>query len=423
MNKKKITKKQQQIKLTLNGIPEGKFNLDQLVEEIGLEVQALATSAGVIIMEQIMQAEKFTLLGTPYSRTTEHRPWGEQQGYGVLNGQKVSLRHPRIRTKAGQEVPLESYRRFQQTGSRTQAIYEHLVRGISCRNYAGAIESVQKSYGISKSVVSRQMVQATSEQMKSFCERSLAEFALCVLLVDGIRVGKTVVVVAMGVDSEGKKMILGMREGATENATVCLELMNDLIERKLPMDRPILAVLDGSKALRKAVEDVFGNSAAYQRCHVHKVKNILSHLPESYHGEYARKLYAAYQMNIYADARAALERIHRELMKLNESAARSLEEGMEETLTVHRLELPDILRTSFSSTNLIESAFSSGRTVMRNVKLWQNSNQVQRWTATALVNAEQRFRRVKGHKSMAILINALTTFTKQKNVESQIKVA
>lgn len=423
MNKKKVTKKEQQIKLTFNGIPQGEFNLDQLVEEVGLELKALATSAGVLIMERIMQEEKRTLLGKPYSRTTENRSWGEQEGYGVLSGQKVVLRHPRVRSKAGQEISLDSYRRFQRPENRTEAMYEHLVHGISCRTYARVIEKVQSSYGISKSVVSRQMVEATAEQLKNLCERSLSDFALCVLLIDGIRVGKTVFVVALGVDSDGKKMILGMREGATENAHVCIELMNDLIDRKLPTNRPILAVLDGSKSLRKAVEDVFGNAAAYQRCQIHKIRNVLSYLPDKYHAEYFRKLLAAYRMNTYADARAALDRIHRELMKLNESAARSLEEGMEETLTVHRLELPDILRTSFSSTNLIESAFSSGRTVMRNVKSWQSSNQRQRWAATALLEAEQKFRHVKGFKSMALLINALKIYTQQQTVDSLMKIA
>ena len=423
MNKKKVIKKEQQIKLTFNGIPEGEFNLDCLMEEIGLEVQALATSAGVLIMEQIMREEKTTLLGKPYNRTAEHRPWGEQEGYGVLNGQKVVLRHPRVRSKTGREVALDSYRRFQQPENRTEAMYEHLVNGISCRKYAQVIEKVQSSYGISKSVVSRQMVEATTEQLKDLCERSLSEFAISVLLIDGIRIGKTLIVVALGVDSDGKKMVLGMREGVSENAHVCVELMNDLIDRKLPTNRPILIVLDGSKALRKAVEDVFGISAAYQRCQLHKIRNVLSYLPDRYHAEYFRKLLAAYRMNSYADARAALERIHRELMKLNESAARSLEEGMEETLTVHRLELPDILRKSFSSTNLIESAFSLGRTVMRNVKAWQSSNQAQRWAATALLEAEKRFRHVNGHKAMAILINALANYTKSDAVDTQRKVS
>jgi len=423
MNKKKVTKKQQQIKLTFNGIPEGGFNLDQLVEEIGLEVQALATSAGVLIMEQIMQEEKRTLVGKPYSRTALHRPWGEQQGYGVLNGQKVALRHPRIRSKAGQEIRLDSYQRFQQPNNRTEAIYDHLVHGLSCRKYARAIETIQTSYGISKSVVSRQMVDATAERLKHLCERSLADFALCVLLIDGIHIGNTVIIVALGVDSEGKKMILGMREGATENARVCIDLMNDLLERKLPITRPILAVLDGSKALRKAVEDVFGDTALYQRCIIHKIRNVLSYLPDQYHAEYARNLHAAYRMNTYDDAKTSLQQIQRNLLRLNESAARSLEEGMEETLTVHRLELPDMLRTSFSSTNVIESAFASGRTVMRNVKSWQSSNQVQRWTATALLQAEQRFKHVNGYKSMAVLINALENITTRKHIDSHVKVA
>lgn len=267
------------------------------------------------------------------------------------------------------------------------------------------------------------MVEATTERLATLTERSLADFALCVLLIDGVYVGNAVIVVALGVDSEGKKMILGMREGATENAIVCTELMNDLIDRKLQLHRPLLAVLDGSKALRKAVEHVCGTSAVVQRCIVHKIRNIVGQLPKKYQVEYGRKLRAAYRMNSYVDALAALKRIHRDLLRLNESAANSLEEGMEDTLTVHRLGLPEILRKSFSSTNLIESAFSLGRTVMRNVKRWTDSKQRQRWTATALLEAEQRFRHVKGYRSMAILVNALTVFSKQSAVDSQEKVA
>lgn len=423
MNKQKVHKNNKQIKFTLNGIPPGKFNLEQLVEEIGLEVQALATSAGILIMEQIMQSEKASLLGERYSRAAENHPWGEQQGYGILNGQKVPLRHPRVRSKTGQEIPLESYRRFQNPERRTEAVYEHLVHGISCRNYANVIESVQRTYGISRSAVNRQMVEATSEKLATLCERSLADFALSVLLIDGIHVGKRVMIVALGVDSEGKKMILGIREGTTENAQVCKELMEDLIKRKLSSDHPVLVVLDGSRALRKAVEDIFGTRAAIQRCIIHKIRNVLSYLPKKYHAEYARKLFAAYRMNNYADAKSALERIHRELLRLNESAAHSLEEALEETLMVHRLGVPDILRKSFSSTNLIESAFSLGRTVMRNVKSWQDSHQVQRWTATALLEAEQRFNHIKGYQSMAVLLNALTLFAQHHSLDSHVKVA
>ncbi len=411
------------MKLSFGGVARGEFNLDQLMEEVGLHMEALATSAGVLVMEKVMQVEKESLLGKPYDRTAEHRPWGEQEGYGVLNGQKVTLHHPRIRSKEGKEVVLDSYRRFQDPANRTKAMYEQLVHGLSCRDYAEVIETIQNSYGISKSVVSRQMVEATGENLKELCERSLADFALCVLIIDGIHIGKTVILAALGVDSEGNKRFLGMREGSSENSRVCVDLINDLLDRKLQINQSILAVLDGSKALRKAVEDVFGDGAAVQRCQIHKVRNVLHYLPETYHGEYARKLYAAYRMNTYDDAKAALLRVHRELLRLNESAAGSLEEGMEETLTVHRLELPDLLRTSFASTNLIESAFSSGRTVMRNVKSWKNTNQVQRWAATALLEAEKKFRHVKGHKAMAILINALATYTKRDAVDTQRKVS
>ena len=216
---------------------------------------------------------------------------------------------------------------------------------------------------------------------------------------------------------------MGFWEGSSENAEVCIRLLEDIARRGLRMERrPILVVLDGSKGLRSAVDRFFGKWASVQRCQVHKRRNVLSHLPQKHQGHIDRKICAAYKMKTLDQAKEALEGVIKELNFLNQSAAASLAEGLDETLTVHRLELPEALRTSFSSTNLIESAFSPSRTVTRNVKRWRNSSQVQRWMATALLEAEKKFRKVRGYRAMPALTNALHRVALQRGVATEQKI-
>jgi transposase-like protein len=422
MNKNKVAKQTKQIKLRFN-IGEGdRFNIEEIIEEVGLQYQALAVSAGALVMQAIMEAERDHLSGQRYAHNTAIDRWGRDKGYIVVGGQKVRVQRPRLRDKQKQEIKLSSYQRFQQEDERTQAVFTHLVSGMSCRAYGQVIERVQEGYGLSKSVVNRQMVEATAEQLKSLCERDLSGMDVCVLVIDGVHIAKTVQVVALGVDANGSKHIMGFREGATENSRVCVELLEDMVKRGLNSDRSTLVVIDGSKALRSAVERFFGKRAQVQRCQIHKRRNVVDHLPRQYHAEYERKIKAAYAMNSYADARRVLENVIGQLERINESAARSLEEGLEETLTLHRLGVPDVLRKSFSSTNLIESTFSQGASVMGNVKRWRDSNQIQRWTATALLETEKRFRKVKGFRSMAVLIAALENAYK-KGLDQSMKAA
>ncbi len=243
------------------------------------------------------------------------------------------------------------------------------------------------------------------------------------MLIDGIRVGQTLLIVALGVDIAGTKQILGFREGSSETADVCVSLLEDMVRRGLRSEgRPLLVVIDGSKALRAAVDRFFGAWAVVQRCEIHKRRNVLSHLSDKYQAHIGRKLDAAYKMKTFDQAKSALLAVVKELEFLNHSAAASLLEGLDETLTVHALELPELLRTTFASTNLIESAFSRARTVLRNVKRWKNSSQVQRWTATALVSAEKGFRKVRGYRTMPVLLNALVGIAKERGLAINEKI-
>jgi transposase-like protein len=305
------------------------------------------------------------------------------------------------------EVELDSYQKLQQDGRMQRAVTERVVCGLSTRKYRRAVESVLDGYGIAKSSVSRQFVRATAEQLEQLCEKNLAELNLVVLLIDGIEFAGQTLIVALGVEESGDKHVLGLWQGATENATVTKALLEDLVARGLNPQRRYLFVLDGSRALRVAVDKVFEDRAEVQRCQLHKRRNVADHLPEECRADYDRQLRNAYALTDYEDAQAALEKLFRQLERINPSAARSLEEGMQETLTLHRLSVGSMLRRSLSSTNLIESCLSTVRHVARNVKRWQCGDHVARWTAAGLLEAERKFRKVRGYRELGELAHKL----------------
>lgn len=299
-----------------------------------------------------------------------------------------------------------------------RAVAEKLVCGLSTRKYRRAVGAVLDGYGIARSRVSRHFVRATAQQLEQLCARRLENLNLVALLIDGIEFAGQVLVVALGVDENGQKHVLGLWQGATENATVCRALLEDLVERGLNLRRRYLVVIDGSQALRAAVERVFGERAEVQRCQLHKRRNVKEHLPEHCRAPYDRQIRAAYAMTGYGEAKTALERIWRQLCDVNPSAARSLEEGMEETLTLHRLGVSPLLRRSLSTTHVIESCLSTVRHVARHVKRWQGGDHIARWSAAGLLEAEKKFRRVKGYRELKELNRILNP-----ELHSQAQVA
>jgi putative transposase len=377
----------------------------ELWAEMQAKVEELAGQAGLEILRAILENEVTQRVGPP------HRPnpragcvrWGKQPGYVVFAGQKVQVERPRVRTREGQEVELESYRQLQQDGKLQRAVREGVVAGLSTRNYRRAVESVLEGYGIEKSSVSRQFVAASSNQLRSLCERRLEDLHLVVLMIDGIHFGGQVLVVTLGIAESGEKHVLGVWQGATENTTVVTGLLEDLVDRGLDLQRRYLVVIDGSKALRAGVQRVFGDGVEVQRCQIHKRRNVKEYLPENCQKDYDRRMRNAYAMSSYAEAKAGLEKIFRQLERINPSAARSLEEGLEETLTVHRLGIGGVLRRKLATTNPIESCLSTVQRVARNVKRWREGNQPLRWTATGLLEAEKKFRRIKGYQELLVL--------------------
>jgi transposase-like protein len=394
--------------------------LVEMWEELQAEVERLTGEAGLKILRAILEDEVTRRVGPPYrpDPAAANLRWGRQPGYVVFGGQKVALERPRVRTRSGEEVELENYRRLQQEGRMQRAVAERMVCGLSTRKYRRAVQAVLDGYGIRKSSVSRHFVRATAQQLQALCEKKLGELDLVALLIDGIEFAGQTLIVALGVAADGSKHVLGLWQGATENATVGKALLEDLVERGLDPERRYLVVIDGSKGLRAALERVLGDRAAVQRCEIHKTRNVIDHLPDGCRAEWRRRLRNAYGLTGYAEAKAALERLWRQLCEINPSAARSLEEGMEETLTLHRLGVSPLLRRTLRSTNVIESCLSTVRHVTHNVKRWQGGDHIARWTAAGLLEAEKKFRKVKGYRELEALRNKLNP-----ELHSQVQAA
>ena len=373
--------------------------------EMQAQVEELTGQAGLQILRAILENEVTRRVGPP------HRPhqsagcvrWGKQPGYVVFSGRKVPVERPRVRTREGQEVELDSYDQLQQDGKLQRAVRERMVAGLSTRNYRGAVESVLEGYGIAKGSVSRQFVEASSNPLRVLCERRLEDLHLVVLMIDGIHFGGQVLVVALRIADSGEKHVLGVWQGASENTAVVKGLLEDLVDRGLDLQRRHLVVIDGSTTLRAGVEGVFGEQVEVQRCQIHKRRNVKEYLPENCQRDYGRRMGNAYAMNNYAEAKEALQRILRQRERTNPSTARSLEEGLEETLTVHRLGIGAVLRPKLATTNSIESCLSTVQRVARNIKRWREGSQPLRWTATGLLEAEKKIRRIKGYQEILLL--------------------
>ena len=376
----------------------------------------LMREAGLLLMMGVMEEEVRHMVGersVPNAGRQANR-WGKERGYCVVDGQKVPIQRTRVRDKDNREVKLGSYELFQRSGPLEGAVWDKMMRGLSTRNYGPVVKDFASAYGVEKSTVSENFIEASREKLKELLERRLEKLNLCAVLIDGTPFKDRQMIAALGIGCDGTKTVLGLREGATENTAVVSELLSDLVERGLDFSTPRLYILDGGKALHAAVKRHAGESAFIQRCQVHKKRNVIDHLPQDHKADVKRKLQNAYAMAEYSDAKRALDRLHRELMDINPSAARSLEEGMEETLTVHRLRVPEQLRRTLSSTNVIESAFSIVETVCRNVKRWRDGDHIERWIASGLLVAERQFRKVIGHREIPMFVSSMVNVVGSK---------
>lgn len=389
----------------------------------------LLRQAGLELMHLVMEEEVKALAGERHEQHRQRRAhrWGKEEGYCVVDGQKVPMKRTRLRSTSPdgghREQRLGSYEMFQRSGPMQQGVWDKMMRGLSTRNYGAVVKDFQDAYGVEKSAVSENFIEASREKVKQLMERPLGQLRLCAVLIDGTPFKDRMMIAALGIGCDGRKTVLGIREGATENMAVVSSLLSELVERGLDFSTPRMYILDGGKALHAAVRKHAGEAAFIQRCQVHKKRNVVDHLPDEHKAEVRRKLQNAYAMADYAEAKRALDRLHRELMDLNPSAARSLEEGMEETLTVHKLRVPDQLRRTLCCTNVIESAFSIVETVCRNVKRWRDGDHVERWVGSGLLVAERQFRKVIGHKQIPLLLSSLASAVSKPSIAKGAKVA
>lgn len=383
--------------------------MNLLLFDVATEIERTASQAGLLMMKALIDEEVERRAGQRYTHQPDRQAqrWGHDEGAVVFAGRKVAMPRPRVRSVEGHEVPLQRYQAFAHPHRMEQAVSQRILRRVSTRDYAGVLDDVCDGYGIDKSSVSRQWKAASSRQLQQLVERSLRDLDLCVLFLDGKEFHDFTLVVALGVDRQGRKHVLGLWPGATENAEVCGALLDDLLERGLSKDQTYLFVLDGAKALHKAVRHRFGDKTLIQRCRLHKRRNVEKHLPQKYHGMLALKLRVAWEMTDYEQARQELQKVHDWLASINQAAAQSLEEGFEETLTINRLNLSPQLRRLLASTNIIESCLSRVGDGCRNVKHWRDANMARRWVGAVLLEAEERFHRVQGYQEMPLLIQAL----------------
>ena len=330
---------------------------------------ALSLQVGLEVLRQMLDADVEALAGAKGTHNPGRSAYrhGTESTRVVMGGQKVSTQRPRVRSKDGAELPLPTLDLFQKEDPLNRALLSRLLSGVSTRKYARTVdEPTEDASCVSKSEVSRRFAKAMEERMDEFFKRRI-EGCYPILMMDGLALGKMTIVAAMGIDWEGRKRILGLIEGGSENNEVVKALLADLIERGLNPSEPRLYVLDGGKALHKAVKGTFGKKAVIQRCLVHKKRNVLSHLPKSEQVRVSVALTMAYREFDYAKAKTALELLLKDLSYRYPKAADSLREGLEETLTVHRLRLPGLLRQTLNSTNAMESANSGCMGVIRRV--------------------------------------------------------
>jgi transposase-like protein len=366
---------------------------------------------GLAAFVEEVERELQSLVGERYARKGRQPGlvrWTRQRGSIYLADQKLRVTVPRVRDQVqNAEVRLRTYERFQEPRALDAGLLQKVLGGLATREYARCTEAVPEAFGLSASTVSRRFQRASARQLQALGDRPLDGYDLVAVVLDGKRFAADEMVLAVGVTVQGEKVILGFVQTASENRTVCATFLRSLLERGLRIEAGLLVVTDGAKGLHAAVRDVLGNHARLQRCQWHKRENVVSYLPTKHRASVRRKLQAAYQQPTYAGAKRALERIRQELRLLNLSAAASLDEGLEETLTLHRLGVFEGVGCSLKTTNLIESIHARIEDRTRKVDHWRTSDQKQRWMATALLDLEPRLNAVKNHAHLAALRAAL----------------
>jgi len=374
-------------------------------------LRELIVSSGMQVLEALLEDDREKLCGPKKKQQLEREAYryGYDHGQLVMGGRKVSVVKPRVRRVAGGEVRLPTWEAFGQSDPFDERVVEQLLCGVSTRKYERSLEPLdteRKSIGVKKSSVSRRFISATSQKVSSFLNRPLDELDLPVIMIDGLHVGEQMVLGVLGIDVNGNKHVLGLCDGPSESESVCRGLLRNLIERGLVVERARLFVIDGSAGLRKAIRSTFGQWALIQRCQIHKLRNVLEHLPEKKREWVRAKMQKAWEAPSTEKAKSILEGLARTLGD-HPSAAASLREGLDETLTLLTLGVTGALYRLLRTTNPIENLQGTIRRITRNVRRWRNGSMAVRWVAAALLEAESRFRRIKGVSDLPHFLRAL----------------
>jgi transposase-like protein len=364
--------------------------------------------------------------GKPYERSSSYscyRHGKQKTGYVIVNGQKIQLEKPRVvkRGRPKKEVPLETYNNFQRNSIIETSVMAKMLDGVSTRNYRAVAEAIQDSYGIEKSSVSRHFVRASTRALKEFDERSIDGY-YPIIFIDGYKIGRDMMIIALGVNENGAKKVLSMRQGGTENAGIINSMFDDMENRGLQKERPVLFVIDGSKAICSAITKRFDN-CFIQRCREHTKRNIIDHAPEKMKDEVERRINEAYAEQDYEKACAMVNSLAKWADNINPDMGRSVREGMEDTLTVIKLGVSPYLYKTVYYTNPIESLNSSLERFAHRVKKWGKGDMKKRWFASAILQSEDRMHRVKGFMDISSLVKNMEKILEDQKIKIDSKVS
>ena len=397
LGKVKVKKRKEALKelRELGGINDVdvKVSLIQALIPVGLE------KVNVLLQDEVLR-----LAGAPRKHGKINTRWGSQGGSVYLLDQKLPIDVPRVRNKLlNTEVSLEAYQKLQEPHKLDEQLFLKLLNGLSTHKYRESAELAPEVFGISASNVSKRFRRCGKVYLKKLLSRRLDEHDFIALFLDGKTYAKDGIIIAMGITIEGRKVIIGMEQMNTENARSVGQFFDKLIERGLKYEQCLLFMIDGAKGFAKAIEDKFKEYAFIQRCQQHKKENVVSYLPQGVQKTYRLRLMQAYEQATYSQAKAALNAIALEIDRVNPSAAASLKEGMEETLTLHQLGLYKELKRSFSSTNCIESVLSQVGQYTDKVDRWRNGRHIQEWVSASLIHIEPKLNKVNGWKHLKLL--------------------
>jgi transposase-like protein len=392
----------------------------ELITEARIAVDEVINNIGRQTIETILNlsAEQVAGARTPGKNSGDIRWHGSQPGRVSLADRQIKVKRPRLRHKRAGEVSVPAYESLQENSATAQRMMGALLRGVSTREYGEVLPEMAETAGVSRSSISRQAIEGSVEQLRQLRERRWDKVDLLVLYIDGQRFGSHHVISAVGVDRAGVKHVLGLALGATENTAAVRQLFTNLREQGLPTDRKYLFVIDGAKALRAAIEEVFGADQPVQRCRNHKMRNVIDELPKEQQPQVMNLMRAAWRVSDAEEGVKRLEQLARFLEHEHESAARSLREGLAEMFTVQRLQLPPSLYKCLGSTNVIESPQSGVQKRTHNVTRWRDAGMVERWVASAWLLTEKHFRKVIGHRDLWALAVVLAR-EQQSNASSE----